>query len=276
MTIARVAGQTDQIAFTTSGTSIGMTLPQNVVSGNSVMCGTRSDNTAGGTIPDDHGVTDSVGSTYSKDRTEVMVDECRMSLLSAVMAASGANTVTLSAAGQAASRRMICGMEYDITGGRALDKVASAQAASGTAVDSGLTATTIAADELLFGVIGTGSLGVHPYTAGSGWALRAESGETEGRSGFQDQIVSATGTYKSDATLTATGRWVSLIATYSVLADAAAIPGSRFENHRRSRPSVVLGNGLGPGARTQRSPWPEDAKDFGLRDQKADNRSRAL
>ena len=228
----RVAGQTDQIADASPVTSVGMTFPQNVVAGNIIICFGRGANAVAGTYPDDMTASDTVGSTYVKDKTDVVVNEIRLSVFSAVVAASGANTVTLSSAGDGAGGRTIGGMEYTFVGGRTLDKTASAQGTS-TAADSGNTATTTSASELLFGVIGDNFNGT-PYTALGSWTKRAESGSGAGRCAFFDQIVSATGAYKCNATLTNSALWLAMIATYSevgaVISTQSAISPMPFYN----------------------------------------------
>lgn len=211
MTIARVAGQTDQLAFTTSGTSIGMTFPQNVVQGNSIVCFGRSDNTAAGTLTDDATCSDDRSSTYSKDITDQFVDEFRHYIFSAVVGSNGSCTVTYSHSGDGSSRRVIGGMEYDITGGRIVDKTKAGQGTS-NAADSGNSDTITAALELLFGVINVGDPSAHPITAGSGWTERGE--DSTARSQFEDQIVSSTGQYKADASLSASIVWGALLVTY--------------------------------------------------------------
>lgn len=226
MTIARVSGQTDQLAFTTSGTSIGMTFPQNVVSGNSIICGARSDNTAAGTLTDDATCTDNRSSTYSKDITQQFVDEHRAYLWSAVVGSSGSCTVTYSHSGDGAARRVICGMEYDITGGRIVDQTKAATGGTSPS-DSGLSAQTSAADELLFGFHSLGDPSAHPITAGSGWTERGE--DSGARTQFEDRIVSATGTYRADATLSGDFNWTALLATYK--ATTIPVPSQRTKRN---------------------------------------------
>jgi hypothetical protein len=222
MSITRVAGQTDQLAFTTSGTSIGMTFPQNVVAGNAIVCMGSGFNLNVGTYPNDGTVADTFGNTYAKDDSHFQVDELRVTIFSSTLATGGADTVTFSSAGDGTHRRCIAGMEYTFAGGATRDKVAHSNAASGTAVSSGATATTTAADELCFGAMADAFNGV-PYTAGSGWTKRKESGSSSGQSMFEDKIVAATGTYTADATASNSVAWVALIATYKEVGGGATV-----------------------------------------------------
>ena len=225
MTIARVAGQTDQIGVTTSGTSIGITFPQNVVAGNVIVLFGRGDNVSAGTYPDDMTVADNLGNTYVKDETHFTASEFRVTVFHSNIATGGACTATLTSAGDGAARRVIGGLEYTLAGGATLDKTAKTSGGPSTAPSSGATATTTAASELLFGAISDNFDG-SPYTAGAGWTKRLDSGSAAGRGMMEDQIVSATGAYTANATSTGSVLWTAIIATYKEAAVAAPVVGN--------------------------------------------------
>jgi hypothetical protein len=211
MTIpARVAGQTDQFAFTTSGTSIGMTFPQDVVVGNAIAVGASSANVGAGTLADDATLTDGLSNSYDKDLTQTLVDEYRDYIYTGKnLTTGGACTVTYSHAGQGANRRTVCGMEYTASGGLALDQVNSGTG-TGTAASSGNITTTVA-DELLFAMF-SGN-GANPtWTAGTSWTIRGQ--DTNSRSAFEERFVTGTGTYVGDATIDASMQWIALVASY--------------------------------------------------------------
>ena len=99
-----------------------------------------------------------------------------------------------------------------------LDKTASATG-SGTALDSGNTATTAQADELIIGG-GTVSGGsTVTWTAGSGFTLRShvDAASVGGVSYVEDKIVAATGAYNAPITSSLSGTWLAAVTTFKGL-----------------------------------------------------------
>jgi len=208
--IARASGQTPQVAGSAGATSIAVTLPQNVVAGNAIMAIGKYRN---GTP----GFSDGLGNTYAVDADTGTDGNNGVRIGSAKnLTTGGACTVTFGTV--TSSRIGISAMEYSgFSGGAAFDKSASAGAA-GTAVDSGATATTTAADELLIGGASDGAGSTYTWT--NSFTLVAEN--TTGRFSMADRIVAAAAAYNATATLGTSTDWRAVIATYKETGGGAA------------------------------------------------------
>lgn len=106
-----------------------------------------------------------------------------------------------------------------------LDRTAATNG-SGYNLDSGATATTAQADEL---IIGGGTLAaglVITWTAGPGFTLRShcDDAANAGISYLEDRIVAATGAYSAPADCSVSGAWHAMCATFkgAVSADNSA------------------------------------------------------
>lgn len=206
----------------TAGTSISVTVPAaGVKAGNSIIVTFAMDSTSGSVS-----VSDTAGNTYNLDAdTGVYVTYVRTLIFSAhnVTALVSGNTITVthpSVNARAVSANEFSGLAK--TSALALDKTSTATGDS-TTPSSGSTATTTQADELLIGAIGVeGPLG-DTFTAGSGYTALPRDGTT-GASASSNitinpeyRIVSATGTYVADGTLSDARKWAAAIATYKML-----------------------------------------------------------
>ena len=216
MALARVSGQTPQAAGGTGITSIQVTLPQNVVAGNAIMAVGKHRNS--GTVT----FSDGLGNTWGNDVTSPVQTTDLVTIGSAKNIATGGScTITFSTTASA-NRMGLSAMEYSgFSGGAALDKTASSNAASGTSVDTTATATTTAADELLIGGC-TDGLGT-TYTWTNSFTLVAENTAT-GRQSMADRIVAATGAYNATATLGSSTSWTAAIATYKAVGGGSPSP----------------------------------------------------
>lgn len=205
MAIARVAGQTPTANGGTGIQAIAVTLPQNVVAGNAIMCVGKYRKDAG-TLT----FSDNLGNTYANDTTTPDTLEDGVVIGSAKnLTTGGACTITFTMT-DAANRIGIAAMEYSgFTGGAVFDQFNNSTGTS-TSADSGATPTTTAADELLIGGTSDG-LGTSVTWTGSFSLLAAN---TTGRISSGDRIVAATGAYNATATLGASATWRCVIATY--------------------------------------------------------------
>ncbi len=173
-------------------------------------------------------VTDSQGNTYQQDVTKVGTSMFGRIFSSHTTHAltSGVDTITITFTGGTTNVCSIAAYEYSgIDGTTWFDKGASATATS-TAPNSGATATTSNANELIFGLIGFAGTGA--VTSSSGTQI--ENLGVNRNIQTQERFVSATGTYTTSGTI-ANVEWVALTATYnqaSAGATATLPPGFRF------------------------------------------------
>ena len=205
MAIARVSGQTPQAAGGENVQSIAVTLPQSIVAGNAVMAVGKNRN--GGT----RSFSDNLSNTYVVDVSSIIDADNNVTIGSEKNITNGGSCTVTFTTTAAANRMGITAMEYSgFTGGAAFDKSASATG-TGVNADSGATATTTAADELLIGGLSASALSISPTWINS-FVLLAEN--SAGRHSAADRIVSSTGAYSAAATLGGSDNWCMVISTY--------------------------------------------------------------
>lgn len=109
-----------------------------------------------------------------------------------------------------------------------LDKTAGDFGSSLNAL-SALTATTMQADELVFGAVGVRGPVAETYTKGASYTALTRDGTT-GASATSNRtinpeykIVSSTGTYAADGTLGTSTAWIAVVATYKAAAGATTL-----------------------------------------------------
>jgi hypothetical protein len=213
---------TNQIKGT--GTSISVTVPAaGVKAGNSIIVTFAMDSYTGSVS-----VSDSKGNTYTLDAdvgATGAADKVRTLIFSAhnVAALESGDTITVTHPSPIDwARRAVSANEFSgLWMTSALDKTSTGEGTS-TMPSSGSTTTTSQADELLIGAIGVeGPLG-DSFTVGSGYTALARDG-TSGEVEFSNitinaeyRIVSATGAYAADGTITDRD-WAAAIATYKML-----------------------------------------------------------
>ena len=199
MAIARV--QTAVVAASATATSVGVALGSNVASGNVIVASAKHRTTA-------TGFTDTLSHSYSKDVDYIGNDADNEVVIGmANLTSSGACTITFTQSGS--SRIGISLNEYTFSGGATFDKSSTATA-NNSSLDSGATATTTAADELLVGIGSTSNSANFTWT--NSFTMVGES--TTSRHGSGDRIVTATGAYNATATLSGSTLWAAAIATY--------------------------------------------------------------
>lgn len=221
MTIAREASQTIGIASSTATQALSHTFAASVTVGNAIMVFAKVDDA-------DDTISFSDDQSNSWD-TDVHINDAPSFETSAIGSAKDVTTggtlqVTATIDG-GANRRMFLGtMEYNFSGGAALDQTSSGGTggASTSNALSGAVSTTVA-DELLFGGHGDSFNGV-PVTYNNSFSLLGESGSGAGRASAGDRIVSSTGSHEVDITLSNSVRWTCCIATYSEVGAPPAGP----------------------------------------------------
>jgi len=205
MAIARAAGQTPQANGSSGVTTIAVTLPQAVVVGNSMFA------VGGHTFSNLGSFSDNLGNVWVVDKVQFnAASEDHVSIGSCKNITVGGSCTITYASNGAAEIMGIVADEYSGLNGAILDKTAG-NTGTGTAVDTGTTATTTEADELLIAGVKDAFDGV-PYTWGSSFSLLAET--SAGRSSSADRVVSAMAAYNATATQNAANAYAAAIATY--------------------------------------------------------------
>ena len=170
-------------------------------------------------------VADSKGNTYQVDDTEAtygFAGSVATAIAATALVSGDTITITYSAS---VTFRTACAYEFSGAATASwLDKVVSAGDASGTssAPDSGLTATTAQADELIFAAFTF--LTVTISAEGSGYSALGGRGGGGGRQvDAAYKIVSSTGTYKADCTLSGNSNWNAICVTIKAAAAGQTI-----------------------------------------------------
>src|SRR5205809_220126 len=200
------------------GTSITITLASgvSVAAGNSVILSFVGADVAGA-----YSAIDSAGNAYGADVQGARSGTVRTVILSAhnVNALAGGSTITVTFP-STSNRRAVTANEFSgLAKTGTFDQSHTGNANSGTA-DSGFTATTTQAAELLFGAIGVAGAASDTFTAGNdghGGTYTALTRVNSGGSIFyiapEYEVVAAANTYKATATITSQN-WAADIATY--------------------------------------------------------------
>jgi len=191
----------------TSGTVTTCSFTSNVAAGNLLVVATSF-----ASVSETAAVTDSLGNTYSTaiGPTTSNSISSREYIFYAVVASSGANTITVTNSNPVIFRRVAI---HEYSGVNTLEATAGANNTTG-APDSG-PVTTTHANALIFGW-GISNNGT--TTAGTGFTLR----ETALSESTEDKIVSSTGTY--DAIYPNDGSaWICQVAAFYYVSPAAAV-----------------------------------------------------
>src|SRR5437773_1165539 len=201
-----------------TGTSITITLAAgvSVAAGDSIIV-----SFVGPDLSGTYGATDSTGNSYSVNASGARAGTVRTVVLSAhnVNALASGNTITVTFP-STSNRRAVTADEFSgLAKTGTLDQSLTGNASS-TAPDSGFTATTAQAAELLLGAIGVAGSASDTFTAGNdghGGTYTALTRVNSGGNIFyvnpEYEIVAATNTYKATATITSAS-WAADIATY--------------------------------------------------------------
>ena len=208
--MARVQTKTNVAGSSVS--SLTITPDSNVTLGNTLIV-VVTDNY--GVINQVSSMTDNLGNTYTRMTSNTDGSFVDGEIWYTPVVHAGACTITVNF-----SHSVNCGLlvaEHSGLTASPYDVSASAYQASGTSHDSGATATTAQADELVVGACvsndTTGTL-----SAGSGYSdlVQAVNGTTGTLIGIQSKVVSAIGTYNSIMTTNHSDHAVSMVATFKI------------------------------------------------------------
>jgi len=156
---------------------------------------------------------DTLANSYVLAATEQQPSDSHQSyILYSVSKASGADAVTCTISGTATIISMAV---HEYSGVSTLDEVVSTHG-SGTAIDSGATATISTANELLFVNVGFSGSG-NSVTPGKGYTTRANVVNGIGNldTYTEDQVVFSTGSYRGTCTPNASNLWSAIIVTFA-------------------------------------------------------------
>src|SRR5205809_4900063 len=201
-----------------TGTSITITLAAgvSVAAGNSIIV-----SFVGPDLSGTYGATDSAGNSYGVNASGARAGTVRTVVLSAhnVNALASGNTITVTFP-STSNRRAVTADEFSGLAKSGTFDQSHTGNGSSTAPDSGFTATTAQAAELLLGAIGVAGSASDTFTAGNdghGGTYTALTRVNSGGNIFyvnpEYEIVAATYTYKATATITSAS-WAADIATY--------------------------------------------------------------
>ncbi|WP_441250528.1 vanadium-dependent haloperoxidase [Kitasatospora sp. McL0602] len=192
-------------AAATSGTSVTLPVTRAVRGGDTLLVSAMLTNTHSGAIT----ATDTQGNVYSivqpSNRTDGSSDRTLVLTSIGVKPLSTSDTITLTY--PTTGEHHVSVQEF--SGVTAVDQSTSATGAAGTAFNSGSTATTTAANELVFGVAGV--QGGENVAWGAGFTAQPTLFVSEDQLATAYQIVNSTGSYA--ATGTATHQWTSAVVT---------------------------------------------------------------
>ena len=205
------SGQDDLVITTTTAVS----------EGDDIMIGYVSDPNASVVI----NITDAVGNTYNEIALSINYGQLRTYLFAAynVSALPSGSAITITQSeGTPAARAAVAAVFRGIVGIDLLDQTSTGDG-SGTSPSSGLTATTMDANELIIGVIGTeGPAGDAEGT----WSNSFSTGARHGSSGSTDDtnvsvalgyyVASSTGTFAAEKTGITSRDWSAVVATFTV------------------------------------------------------------
>src|SRR5438552_369045 len=239
------------------GTSITITLASgvSVAAGNSVILSFVGADVAGA-----YSATDSAGNAYGADVQGARSGTVRTVILSAhnVNALAGGSTITVTFP-STSNRRAVTANEFSgLAKTGTFDQSHTGNANSGTA-DSGFTATTTQAAELLFGAIGVAGAASDTFTAGNdghGGTYTALTRVNSGGSIFyiapEYEVVAAANTYKATATITSQN-WAADIATYKADSNCGNGSGDSGEDREQGPANRAAGSCCSASCRFQPS-----------------------
>jgi hypothetical protein len=243
--------------------SVGIAFGSNVTAGNALFAHA----VVGNIDPAVGVVTDTLTDTYTRSVVHGPAFGHNAIYDARGIAAGGANTVTLNPAGSDF-------MSLDISEASGIhatapvDATATGNAASGTSVITGNLVTTL--DAFIVGGMSHNIGGTVTITPTYTQIFEDEDTADIPFAG-QYRIPGAAGTYTMAWTIGTSGEWICCAVAYK---DAAWIAsgGGAADDRFRFRPSNFMSGTSTLGQK--RSAWPDDARDFGLRDSIADNRTR--
>jgi thermitase len=191
-------------------TSLSQSFPVSNTAGNLIIVFVRMSTTTQ-TVS----LTDTNGNSYvDAVSQEQSTDGHQVHILYAQSVNGGANTVTATFSASNA-HPFLAVYEYSgLSTTAPLDQTAKAQGST-TAVSSGSTATTTAANELIFSGLGLQASSTVTFTPGSGFTLQQLNTLSPGsRAGSEDEEVISSGIFAGTYTLSGSAYWTSVVATF--------------------------------------------------------------
>jgi hypothetical protein len=206
----------DAVALKTTGTQLQLTVPAGGVgSGHSILLALTFD-AATGTVS----AVDSSGNAYAVDADVTNAGNLRTVVLSAHNVAALAAGDTITVTHPSVTARALSGSEFSgLLGSGTRDRV-STDTGNDDAPDSGTTATTSQADELLFGALGVNGRIGDSFTPTAPYTGLTRAGTTGGFSNTnvtinpEYRIVAATGGFSASGTNSSDREWAAAIVTY--------------------------------------------------------------
>ncbi|MFE2311485.1 vanadium-dependent haloperoxidase, partial [Streptomyces sp. NPDC059411] len=197
------AGRVASSAAAASGTSLTLPVTRAVRSGDTLLVSAMLTNTHSGTVT----ATDTRGNSYTLvgDKTDGSSDRTLVLAALGVNPLTTADSITLTFPTTGEHHAAV----DEFTGVTAVDRTSVATGAAGTPFNSGATAPTNSADELVFGVAGV--QGGAAATWSAGFSALPTLSVVEDQLATAYRTVSATGSYA--ATGTATHQWMAAVVT---------------------------------------------------------------
>ena len=223
-----------------SGTSLSITVPAGGVSaGNSIIVAFAMDD-GSGTVS----CSDTAGNTYTVDIDVTNSGNVRTVILSShnVSALISGNSITVTH--PSVTARAVSVSEFSgLAPTSALDKIQS-NTGSSASPSSGATSTTTVKNELLIGAIGVEGPLDESFTKGTLWDAALPRNGTTGQGAASNitinpeyWIVSTTGSYTADGTITARD-WAAVIATYKEVAPIVSVAANGTQTASMDIPST--------------------------------------
>ncbi len=210
--VGRIAG----VATTSSSSSKVLTSSRAVAAGDAILVGVQLTSTHPGPVV----VTDAAGNAYSliRDQPDGSGGD-RILMFSSLAVNALAQGATITVTYPATAQSYVAIDEF--TGLLAVDQSASAFA-TGTSFNSGNTATTAQANELLYGIAGVESGNAQAWAAA--WTALPTLSISADHFATAYQVVNATGAYNASGT--ASGMWMAGIVTFMAAPLAPAVASS--------------------------------------------------
>lgn len=168
---------------------------------------------------------DSAGNTYTRRGTEFLTSIDQVDIWQTTVTKTGAG-VTVTAGGLGNTTASLIAEEW--VGTLVFDKTTQALDASGTstAINTGATATTTAANELVI-VAASASSATAAFTVGSSYSGLTQKVSSPSTLATESKIVTSTGTQTGTFTLGAGAQWTAVICTFKIpnlpLIDASSL-----------------------------------------------------
>ncbi|MBD0741235.1 hypothetical protein BG418_07005 [Streptomyces sp. CBMA152] len=196
-------GPVASAAAAASGTSLALPVGRTVRAGDTLLVSAMLTNTHSGAV----GATDTQGNVYSvvTDKADGASDRTLVLASIGVKPLTPSDTITLTYPTTGEHHASV----EEFSGVTAVDRTSSATGAAGTPFNSGSTATTNAANELVFGVAGV--QGGDNATWDAGFTARPTLFVSEDQLATAYQIVPTTGSYAASGT--ATHQWMASVVT---------------------------------------------------------------